>query len=212
MSSFGVVARVRRILSEQAGKKIKVGHTGTLDPFASGLMIIVVGDWCKRAGEFSKLDKPYETIACLGQTSSTQDPEGELTTVSKNVPTLREVETVLQAFRGTITQKPPAYSAIKINGQRAYQLARRGEVVDIPVRNVTIHELEILEYAYPSLKLRAHVSSGTYIRTLVSDIGQQLGVGAYCQALRRTSVGSFVIQNSLPLDSFIAKPVPPSII
>ncbi|HXH27086.1 MAG TPA: tRNA pseudouridine(55) synthase TruB [Candidatus Acidoferrum sp.] len=210
ISSFGVVARVRRVLSEQAGKKIKVGHTGTLDPFASGLMIIVVGDWCKRAGEFSKLDKTYEATARLGQSSSTGDPEGELSDVSKRVPTRGELEAALQAFRGAITQKPPIYSAIKINGQRAYNLARRGEAVDIPARSVTIYQLELLEYAYPNFKIRAHVSSGTYIRTLVADIGQQMGVGAYCQALRRTSVGSLIIQDSLPLDSFMAKPILPN--
>ena len=127
MTSFGVVARVRRVLSEKAGKKVKVGHTGTLDPFATGLMIIVVGKECKNAEKYSKLDKVYEATIRLGQTSTTGDPEGEITDVPGPVPEFADVEKALVAFTGEITQTPPIYSAIKINGQRAYKLARKGE-------------------------------------------------------------------------------------
>src|SRR5690242_8724517 len=129
MSSFGVVARVRRILSQAAGKKVKVGHTGTLDPFASGLMIVVVGTYCKRASEFSKLDKTYRAVIELGKTSSTGDPEGEITVVSSDKPTDGDIAAALQAFTGVITQTPPSYSAIKIDGVRAYKLAREGKEV-----------------------------------------------------------------------------------
>jgi len=145
MTSFGVVARVRRVLSEKAGKKVKVGHTGTLDPFATGLMIIVTGKECKNAEKYSKLDKVYEATFHLGQTSSTGDPEGEITDVSSREPSLEEVELALQRFNGKIQQKPPIFSAIKINGQRAYKLARKGEVVEMPPREVEIYSLELLD-------------------------------------------------------------------
>src|SRR6202012_5818248 len=115
MTSFGVVARLRRVLSQQFGHKVKVGHTGTLDPFATGLMIIVTGKECRNAGSYSKLDKVYEATIHLGQTSSTGDPEGEITDVSDRQPPLTEIEAILPRFRGEITQRPPMFSAIKIN-------------------------------------------------------------------------------------------------
>lgn len=196
MSSFGVVARVRRQLSEIAGKKVKVGHTGTLDPFATGLMLIVVGAACKRAGEFSKKDKVYEAKVYLGASSTTGDPEGEITQGSDHVPEKAEIEKVLNTFIGEVEQTPPIYSAIKVNGQRAYKLARRGEAVEIPKRIVTIYSLELLEYSYPEIKIRVHVSSGTYIRTLAEDIGKALGTGAYCSSLRRTKVAQYDVANA----------------
>src|SRR5680860_1028057 len=118
MTSFGVVARVRRVLSERQGKKVKVGHTGTLDPFATGLMILVVGKECKNASSYSKLDKVYEATICLGKTSATGDPEGEITDVSNTISNHIEIEKVLNKFIGEIIQRPPIYSAININGQR----------------------------------------------------------------------------------------------
>lgn len=202
MSSFGVVARVRRRLSKQLGKKAKVGHTGTLDPFATGLMIIVTGKECKNAMQFSKLDKEYEATFTLGQVSSTGDPEGELTTVSDRQPSREEVETALAQFVGTIQQQPPVFSAIKINGQRAYKLARKGEAVEMPLRTVTVYRAEVVSYAYPELVIRTFVSSGTYIRSLALDLGTALGTGAYCSALRRTQVGEYRIEDAetLPQD------------
>lgn len=202
MTSFGVVARVRRKLSQQLGKKAKVGHTGTLDPFATGLMIIVTGKECRNAGTYSKLDKVYEAIFQLGQTSSTGDPEGEITDVSDIQPTLDEVNDALSQFVGEIQQTPPIYSAIKINGQRAYKLAREGgtaETIEMPVRTVTIFSLELVDYTYPDMKIRVHVSSGTYIRTLAEDIGKVLGTGAYCTQLRRTKIADFSIDDSAQL-------------
>jgi tRNA pseudouridine55 synthase len=199
MTSFGVVARVRRVLSQQFGHKVKVGHTGTLDPFATGLMIIVTGKECRNAGAYSKLDKVYEATIRLGQTSTTGDPEGDITEVSDRQPTLVEIEEALVRFRGEIKQTPPAFSAIKINGQRAYKLARQGEVVEIPERQVTVFELELLDYSYPEIRIRAHVSSGTYIRTLAEDIGRALGVGAYCTELRRTEIAEWGIEEAREL-------------
>lgn len=202
MTSFGVVARVRRVLSEREGKKVKVGHTGTLDPFATGLMILVTGKECKNAGSYSKLDKVYEATIRLGQTSSTGDPEGELTDVSTLQPTQEQLETVFRGFVGEIQQTPPAYSAIKINGQRAYKLARAGEVVEIPVRTITIHSLELVDYTYPNVTIRTHVSSGTYIRTLAEDIGTRLETGAYCSVLRRTAINKWTLAEAQTLGEF----------
>lgn len=199
MTSFGVVARVRRKRSERAGKKIKVGHTGTLDPFATGLMILVIGKETKNAETYSKLDKVYEATIRLGQTSTTGDPEGEIMNVSDTRPTEAEVVEALQKFKGEIQQTPPAFSAIKIDGQRAYKLARAGEVVEMPSRTVTIHSIELLQYAYPEIRIRAHVSSGTYIRTLAEDIGKALATGAYCTQLRRTKIADWSVEDAKKL-------------
>jgi len=199
MTSFGVVARVRRVLSRQLGKKAKVGHTGTLDPFATGLMILVTGAECKNAGNYSKLDKVYEATIELGRTSTTGDPEGEMTVVSKAIPTEDEVKNVLEKFVGEISQTPPIYSAIKIDGQRAYKLARAGKPVEMPTRNVKIYSLDLVDYDYPYLKIRANVSSGTYIRTLSEDIGRELKTGAYCEQLRRISIADWQVVDAKTL-------------
>lgn len=201
MTSFGVVARVRRVLSQRNGMKTKVGHCGTLDPFATGLLILCVGKECKNAGEYMKHDKVYEATVMLGRTSSTGDPEGDLTDVSDKIPTREEIEDTLKAFTGMIKQVPPMHSAIKINGERAYRLARKGKVVDMPAREVTIYSLELVDYSYPELKIRTHVSSGTYIRSLAQDIGSALGTGAYCSQLRRTAIASWAVDQAETLAS-----------
>ena len=206
LSSFGVVARVRRRLSMEAGKKVKVGHTGTLDPFATGLLILLANKATKLSNQFLKLDKWYEATIFLGKTSTTGDPEGEITEQNtEKVPTLEEVKAVVNQFVGQITQTVPVFSAVKINGQRAYQLARRGEAVSMPTRQIEIYSLEILSYNYPELIIRTHVSSGTYIRTLGEDIGKALGVGAYLTALRRTQVGDYQIKNAVKLSDFMGE-------
>lgn len=206
LSSFGVVARVRRRLSMEAGKKVKVGHTGTLDPFATGLLILLANKATKLSNQFLKLDKWYEATIWLGKTSTTGDPEGEITDQHVEViPTAEEVKTVVSEFVGKITQTVPVFSAVKINGQRAYQLARRGEAVSMPTRQIEIYAIEILSYNYPELIIRTHVSSGTYIRTLGEDIGKALGVGAYLTALRRTQVGDYQIENAVKLSDFMGE-------
>lgn len=204
ISSFGVVARVRRYLTNRAGRKVKVGHCGTLDPFATGLLILVSGKFTKRAGEFSGLDKTYRATICLGIESTTGDPEGEITEVSDSMPALEQVENVLNKFVGEIEQTPPVYSAIKINGQRAYKLARSGQTVDMPTRRVKIYDIKLVNYNYPYLTIEAKVSSGTYIRSLAIDIGKELGVGAYTVRLRRLSVGDYSVDNAHGLDDFTA--------
>lgn len=202
MTSFGVVARVRRVLSQQAGMKIKIGHTGTLDPFATGLLILCVGKETKNAMDYTKLDKVYEATVRLGQTSTTGDPEGQVSDVSSVQPNQSQVETALRGFVGEITQRPPIYSAIKVGGKRAYDLARAGKAVEIPERKVTVHSLELMDYTYPDIKIRAHVSSGTYIRTLAEDIGKVLETGAYCTQLRRTKVADWDVANAQTLAAF----------
>lgn len=202
-TSFDVVNYVRRKVADAEGKKpksVKVGHTGTLDPFATGLLVLLIGkEYTRRAGEFSKLDKTYEVTMKLGETSSTGDPEGEITAVSDTVPDLKAIQAAVERFRGQIEQVPPAYSAIKVNGQRAYKLARAGKEVTIEPRQVTINRLEVADYSYPEVKLIADVSSGTYIRTLVEDIGQALNTGAYTSELRRVRVDKLRIEDSIPV-------------
>ena len=198
-TSFDVVAKIRagiraeyRERGEKPTKKqLRVGHAGTLDPFATGLLIILKGDACKKAGEFLKLDKVYEATVRLGQTSTTGDPEGEITEVSNKVPSIDEVKAALEKFKGEITQRPPIYSAIKIDGQRAYKLAREGKEFEVPERIVQIYSIDLLDYSYPEIKIRVHVGSGTYIRSLAEDIGREIGVGAYCSALRRISIADW---------------------
>lgn len=204
-TSFDVCAKIRgqvkadyRARDETPTKRqLRVGHAGTLDPFATGLLVILLGDATKKATEFLKLDKVYEATFCLGHASSTGDPEGEIVEVSDRIPTRDEIERVLQQFVGDITQTPPTYSAIKVNGQRAYKLAREGKAVEMPERTVTIHSIELVNYSYPDLTIRAHVGSGTYIRTLGEDIGKALGVGAYCSQLRRTRVGKWTVATTM---------------
>lgn len=202
MTSFGVVARVRRVLSNEAGKKVKVGHTGTLDPFATGLMILVIGEECKKAGDYSKLDKLYEATIRLGQTSSTGDPEGDIEEISKVEPSIEQIEYALTNFRGEIVQTPPIFSAIKIGGKRAYKLAREGKEFEMPKRQVIVHSLKVVDYNYPELKILVHVSSGTYIRSLAVDIGESLGVGAYCTQLRRVSIDKWQVSTAKKLVDF----------
>lgn len=200
ISSFGVVARVRRQLRDQnQDVKVKVGHMGTLDPFATGLLILLSGKMTRKANDFLKLDKVYEATIHLGATSSTGDPEGEISkvTINKNqIPSEDIVKQALKGLEGVQYQKPPIYSAIKINGQRAYKLARKGQIPDIPPREIEIYSLELLEYKFPTLRIRTHVSSGTYIRTLAEDIGKSLKVGAYCSELRRIKVGDYDVRNA----------------
>lgn len=197
ISSFGVVAKVRGKLKAEFGHKIKVGHTGTLDPFATGLLILLSGKMTKKSNEFLKLDKVYDATLRLGFTSTTGDPEGEIG--EKDVflmPHINDIKSALSKFTGEIEQTPPKFSAIKINGQRAYKLARQNKNFEIPSRLVTIYNIEILNYAYPELKIRVHCSSGTYIRTLAEDIGEALGTGAYLTALRRLKIGNYDITNA----------------
>lgn len=195
ITSFDVIRQLRRI----TGVK-KIGHAGTLDPLATGLMLMLFGTACKQAQQFSKLDKTYVAELTLGANSSTGDAEGELMAVSDRVPTLAEVEAALKRFVGGIEQTPSIYSAIKIDGKEAYKYARAGQAVEVPSRKVTINSIKLLDYNYPILKLEADVSSGTYIRSLAEDIGKVLETGAYLSGLERTRVGDFELSDALELN------------
>lgn len=201
-TSFDVVAKIRGVLKHETGqKKPKVGHTGTLDPLATGLLVLCLGSYCKRSGEFSRHDKTYDVTMRLGLTSDTGDDEGEKTAVSDRVPSHEEIEDVSKRFIGEIEQIPPVYSAVKVGGQRAYKLARAGKEVVIEPRKVTVYAIEHLSYTYPEVSFTTKVSSGTYIRSLAEDIGQALGTGAYMSGLRRTEVGTFSVQDAIQPDA-----------
>jgi tRNA pseudouridine55 synthase len=199
-TSFDVVNYVRKIVAQEEGKKpknCKVGHTGTLDPLATGLLILLVGkEYTRRAGELSKLDKTYEVTMKLGQTSTTADEEGEKTTVSATVPTEKAILEALEGLQGQIMQVPPMYSAMKINGQRAYKLARKGEIIELAARPVTIYESRLMDYEYPLVKFTSRVGSGTYIRSLVEDLGKVLETGAYMADLRRTRIADYDVEDA----------------
>ena len=200
-TSFDVVNYVRKMVAQAEDKKpknTKVGHTGTLDPFATGLLVLLVGkEYTRKAAALSKADKTYEVTMHLGKTSSTGDPEGEITAVGGNQPSREELEAALQKFTGEIEQVPPIYSAIKVNGQRAYKLARAGKEVVLEPRKTTVHRLDLVDYEYPEARLTASVSSGTYIRTLVEDIAKSMGTGAYTSALCRTEAGRFSLKDAI---------------
>ncbi len=199
-TSFDVVAKVRGIIKHETGQKVKVGHTGTLDPKATGLLVLAIGSYTKRVPELTKLDKIYVAEVMLGKTSSTDDSEGEFTEVSDKVPTLDEIEATLEGFLGEIEQIPPQFSAIKVDGKRAYKSARDGQEVKLEPRKVRIKSINDLKYDYPKMSFVTDVSSGTYIRSLARDIGKELGTGAYLSALRRETVGEYSISTAIPME------------
>lgn len=207
-TSFDVVAKVRGMVRQLTGvKKPKVGHAGTLDPLATGLLIILVGSYCRQAQEYSKLDKVYEAVLVLGKTSTTDDAEGDITEVSTKKPSKAEVHEALQSFIGTIQQKPPIFSAIKVDGKRAYKMARKGQQPHMKARPVTIHSITNVVYEYPKITFTTEVSSGTYIRSLVRDIGEKLGTGAYMTDLRRDAVGTFKLADAHQIDAITAETI-----
>lgn len=204
-TSFDVVAKVRGIISAERRRqgilgRIKVGHTGTLDPLATGLLVLAVGSYTKRVPELTKKDKSYDAVMTLGATSTTDDVEGELTEVGSHQPSLKEIEGVLDSFVGSIDQIPPQFSAIKIGGVRSYNAARAGKTVKFEPRQVRIHSITDIKYDYPLVYFTSHVGSGTYIRSLARDVGEKLGTGAYLSDLRRTSVGDFNISNAITME------------
>lgn len=196
MSSHGVVDHVRRSTGER-----KVGHGGTLDPNATGLLIIGVGRGStKKLSEFNtQKDKVYEAEIVLGQERDTDDVEGEIIKESDYEPDLGRVNKILDKFEGEIEQIPPAYSAIKTRGEKAYELARAGRKPELKSRKVLIKKAHLISYNYPRLKVRFEVGSGTYIRALARDIGRELGSYGYLANLRRTQVGQYHVSEAKKL-------------
>ncbi len=202
-TSFGLVARVRWLLTQKLGVKIKVGHAGTLDPLATGVLLLCTGKATKRIEELQSHTKEYVATLKLGATTPSFDMEHpEDATYPTDHITRQMVDEVLQSFIGTIEQIPPAYSACKISGIRAFDLARKGEEVKLKPKTLTIDEIEVLQFDMPVLKIRVVCSKGTYIRALARDIGLALKSGAYLTALERTRVGDISVENCLTLDQF----------
>jgi len=192
-TSHDVVDIVRRALGEQ-----RVGHLGTLDPFAKGLLVLVVGRATRLAAFAAEWPKAYDGVIRLGVTTDTDDLTGAVVaTAPWTGITPAQLAAVIESFRGRYEQRPPAYSAVKIAGERAYARARRGEAVEPAARDVDIRELEIVEAAVPDLEFRATVSGGTYLRSLARDIGAKLGCGAHLVALRRTAVGPLRLEDAV---------------
>jgi tRNA pseudouridine55 synthase len=207
-TSFDVVNYVRKMVANIEGKKprnVKVGHTGTLDPAATGLLMLCVGkNFTKKVPELIKQDKTYLVEMTLRKTSTTGDKEGVikdwgLGTEDYRRPQQEELQDVLNSFIGEIEQIPPIYSAIRIDGKRAYELAREGKDVVMKPRKATIYSITDIAYAYPIVTFETRVGSGTYIRSLTSDIGKKLGTGAYMSNLRRTSIGEIDINQTLAI-------------
>lgn len=195
-TSFAAVAAVKRLV----GRKTKVGHAGTLDPFARGVLVICVGHATRLASYVQAAPKRYLASVTLGATSTTDDVEGRITTTPQvETPDPPAVSQAVAKFVGLIAQVPPAFSAVHVQGRRAYQLARKGEAPRIEARDVTIHAIDIVRYAYPLIELDVRCGSGTYIRSLARDIGVALGTGGYCTSLTRTEVGPFTLADAAAL-------------
>jgi tRNA pseudouridine55 synthase len=178
----------------------RAGHTGTLDPRASGVLVILVGPAVRLSEYVSASDKRYQAIIRLGSSTDTFDADGKFTHSDQPVNiTEEQFEKVLKTFIGEIEQTPPPYSAVKVHGRKAYEMARQGEEVDLTPRKITVHHLEVLEWAPPEVVIDVHCSSGTYVRSLANDLGVQLGCGAYLVGLRRTKSGRFSLRDATPL-------------
>ena len=204
-TSFDVVNKLRYRIRKQLGvKKHKVGHAGTLDPMATGLLNICVGRWTKRLGELEGLDKSYTGTIQLGASTPSYDAETE---IDAHYPTdhlsLEMLTAAARKFTGAIEQVPPMYSALKVDGQPLYKRARRGEVIEIKARPVTVHEFTLTNFTGESVDFSIRCSKGTYIRSLAHDLGQAVGSGGYLTALRRTSVGPYTIESAWELDELL---------
>ncbi|MDR7050684.1 tRNA pseudouridine55 synthase [Duganella sp. 3397] len=206
-SSNDALIKAKRVLNAK-----KAGHTGTLDPFATGLLPLCFGEATKFSQDLLEADKTYDTVVHLGQTTDTGDTEGEVIDTRDVNVTLEQIHAVLEQFRGPIAQVPPMYSALKRDGKPLYEYARAGITLEREARNVTIHKLELIAYEAPMLKLSVTCSKGTYIRVLGQDIGAALGCGAHLNALRRTQVGPLTMENMITLDALIAHPEPLSLL
>lgn len=197
LTSSRVVELIRRKF------KVKTGHTGTLDPLATGLLIILMGKRTKDASLFLRLDKAYEVKAILGVETDTFDSGGKVLQQSDNKVTKEKLERVLKEFHGDIWQVPPPFSAKKIEGRKAYELARKGLGVEIPPKKVSIYSLEIKEFQFPYFSLICDVSSGFYVRSLVHDIGERLKIGAVVTEVRRMRIGPYQLEQAKELQEIL---------
>jgi len=197
-TSQDVTARLRRVFNTR-----RIGHGGTLDPMATGVLPVFVGRATRGVEFFEHAEKTYETVLRLGMTTDTEDVTGTVLTQAEVSVTPEQIDAVLQQFRGEILQVPPMYSALKVNGQKLCDLARKGKEVERKPRPITIHELKLLETGENTLCLRVRCSKGTYIRTLCKDIGEALGCGGCMAELRRVSAGEYTIEEAVPLQQLL---------
>jgi len=194
LTSHEVVQIVRK------GTNIRrAGHTGTLDPRASGVLVILIGPAVRLSEYVSASDKRYQAIVRLGASTDTYDADGHVTSSSQVEITEEQFEAALRKFIGEIEQVPPPYSAVKVKGRKAYEMAREGEEVDLQPRKINVYNLELLEWAPPEAVIDVYCSSGTYVRSLAHDLGSELGCGAYLVGLRRTKSGRFTLRDAVPL-------------
>ncbi len=199
ISSTQALAKVKWLLNAE-----KAGHTGTLDPFATGLLPLCFGEATKFASDLLDADKTYEATIRLGVTTTTGDPEGEVLEMREVSVERAQIESVLDKFRGSIDQVPPMYSALKRDGKPLYAYAREGKTLEREARAVTIHDLELVAFTSPDIQIRVRCSKGTYIRVLGEDIGNALGTGAHLIALRRIGVGNLLIADAMTIDALAA--------
>ena len=202
-TSQDVTARLRRVFNTR-----RIGHGGTLDPMATGVLPVFVGRATRGVEFFEHAEKTYETVLRLGITTDTEDITGTVLTEQDAFVTASQLEEVLQKFRGEILQVPPMYSALKVNGQKLCDLARKGREVERQPRPITIHELTLLGMEADGIRLRVRCSKGTYIRTLCKDIGEALGCGGCMAALRRVTAGEYTIEESVPLQTLLETETP----
>lgn len=203
ITSFDAIKKIRTILREK-----KIGHVGTLDPFAEGVLILALGRYTKLFFLFDDMPKEYTAVGVFGESRDTDDINGNILKVSdkKNILSFAELENIIKSnFYGNIIQKPPIYSAKRINGQRAYKMARENIDFEIKSVNVRINDIELLEYDYPFFKIKTSVSKGTYIRAIIRDIGEITGNFAYTKELRRTAIGNFTIDKAQNLNDISNK-------
>ena len=203
ITSFEAIKKVRTILREK-----KIGHVGTLDPFAEGVLILALGRYTKLFFLFDDMPKEYTAVGVFGESRDTDDINGNILKVSdkKNILSFAELENIIKSnFYGNIIQKPPIYSAKRINGQRAYNMARENIDFEIKSVNVRINDIELLEYDFPFFKIKTSVSKGTYIRAIIRDIGEITGNFAYTKELRRTAIGNFTIDKAKNLNDISNK-------
>jgi tRNA pseudouridine55 synthase len=206
-TSFDVVNKIRKSLRHHLGiQKIKVGHAGTLDPLATGLVIVCTGKATKQITQYQDLEKAYEAKVRLGSTTPSFDLETEIDhTFPWEHITMEMVEQTIDKFKGEQEQMPPIYSAKSVDGKRAYKMARKGKEITLRMQQITIHNLEVLSFESPDLTVNVECSKGTYIRSLARDMGTSLGSGGHLTGLRRTRIGPYQVSEAISVDNFIEK-------
>jgi len=201
-TSMSMVNLVRRRASESRENRVRTGHAGTLDPLATGVLVLGLGKMTKRLGELTLTNKRYTTVIDLSATTAGHDDESPREEVQvSNPPDRQTINKTLETFHGTILQRPPIFSAVKVDGHRAYAIARKGKEVVIKPREVEVFDISLLEYSWPILTIEIACAKGFYVRSLARDLGEKLGTGGYCKEIRRTEVGPFTLEHAHVLEN-----------